>query len=48
MQQDGHKAEQLISLSAVAQSQHNVVRRHHAEVAVIGIERVDKESRCSR
>ena len=39
----GYEAQQLVGLPAVADGQHHIARRHHAEVAVEHVERIDEE-----
>ncbi len=41
------EAEQLVGLSAVAQAKTTSLSGHHTEVAVIDIEWIDIESRCT-
>ena len=41
------EAQQFVGLAAVADGQHHVVVGHHAEVAVIDVQGIDKERRCA-
>ena len=47
MEHHRDEAEQLVGLTTVAQCQHHVLVGHHTEVAVIYVQRVDIESRCT-
>ena len=45
--QHGYEAQQLVGLPRVGYGEHHVVGRHHAEVSVVNVERVDEERRCA-
>ena len=44
----GHKAEQFVGLARIGNGQHHILRGYHTQVAMKGIQRIDKETRRTR